>query len=391
MVWDQLIAYLGDWQILLGLLGTGVAVGYFTRRVVEKLFNPELGELKSNLKDRDRLLQTASSELSECTQEKQKYRTRLTKYESIREALLADEDELWRLHPEIPPTGYLDRLNNSRTRIICISNHKGGVGKTTIAVNLAAYFEKRRNKRVLAIDLDYQGSLSTTLLSSVGLQHAGSLANDLLSGGTTGSQALNLAKPLQPKLPRTSVIPANYEFYQLENRLMLRWLLEEIDTDIRYHLGTVLLSKEIQNNFDVVIIDTPPRLTTAAINALCASHHLIVPTVPDGLSAIAVGRFMQQVKSLQGRLFPALKFAGVVVNLSRVNSLSADEQDALARVKRDLSSLQIEPYIFNRNINRLVALSGAAGEDIAYLQDRMFREGIMDPLGDEICERIGIE
>ena len=386
----ELLKGLEPWQLVLGFLTTGAAGGYFTRQLAERLLNPEYGELRRKLTDTETNLTAVSNQLQTTQKERKEYRNRLTKYEAVREALLSEEGQLWRLHPQIPPEGYLDKLSASRTKIVMIGNHKGGVGKTTLAVNLAAYFEKRLSKRVLIVDLDYQGSLSTMILKAVGLAHSGSLANDVLSGKAAGGELLKLARPLQPKLPRSSVIPANYEFYALENRLMLRWLLEEIDTDIRYHLASALLTKGVQENFDVVILDTPPRLTTAAINALCACHYLIVPTVPDGLSAISVGRFLQQICALKGSLFPLLSVAGVVVNLSRVNALGDDERDSIASIKRDLAELGIAPHVFERNIPRMVALSGAAGEEIAYLNDKLFREGIMDRLGDEIAQRIGV-
>ena len=381
----------GTWANVVGLLATGAGGGYFTRQVVERHLNPDFAALKGKVVEIEALAATRGQQIQECQEERQRLRARLTKFEAVREALLSDEEELWRLHPAIPPAKYFERLANSKPRIVLIASNKGGVGKTTLTVNLAAYLEKRLNKRVLAIDLDYQGSLSLTLLRAVNLEYAGSLANDLIGGSLRGKDALQMAKSLQPKLPKTSVITANYEFYSLENRLMLRWLLEEIGTDIRFHLGSVLLSDEIQNNFDVVLLDAPPRVTTAMLNALCACHYLLVPTVPDRLSAPAVGRFIRQVRSLQGELNPALSLAGVVINLSRLNNLSDDEKDAVADIRRDLAILQAGNHVFERNIPRMVALSGAAGEDIAYSNDRLFREGIMDKLGDEIAVRIGLE
>ncbi len=385
----EYIARLEPWQTVLSLLGTGIATGYFVRRVVEKLLNPEFFELKARANDLEKEKDAELEKLKVCDEERRTAKIRLTKYEAVREAMLADEDELWRLHPEIPPPKYFDLLARSRTKIISIANHKGGVGKTTLTANLAAYFEKRLGKRCLLIDLDYQGSLSQAMLRSAGIPYAGSLANDLLSGAATGEELLKLTKHLQPVLPQSSIITANYELYSLENRLLLRWLLEEIDTDIRFHLGPVLLSPEVQAQYDVILLDTPPRLTTSAINALCASHYILIPTVPDMLSAQSVGRFMRHVKDLQISLNPALAVAGIVINLAGRATLNDSEKDAVASITRDLTPLIGKPHIFDRHIPRLSALSGAAGEEIAYLNDRMFREGIMNPLGDEIAQRIG--
>ncbi len=386
---ELLLKGMEPWQLVIGLLSTGAGVGYFTRSVLSKLIDPKIEELQSENKTLTADVNACRVDLGACETERKTFRQRLTKYETVREALLAEEDDLWRLYPETPPNGYFERLSKSRVKIIMVGNHKGGVGKTTLTANLAAYLEKRLGKRVLVIDLDYQGSLTKTMLTAVSVKRSSSLVNGLLDGTATGAQVVSLAKTLQPVLPQTSIITAEYDFYRLENKLMLRWLMGEIDTDIRFHLGNVLLSNEVQQAYDVILLDTPPRLTTAAINAMAASHYVLVPTIPDGLSVEAVGRFMRHIKDLQGRLNPALAFAGAVINLSRVNTLGDGEKDAIAAVKSDLAGLGLPAHIFSQNIPRMVALSGAAGEDIAYTNDRTFREGIMNPLGDEIAQRIG--
>ncbi|MEQ8823775.1 MAG: ParA family protein [Filomicrobium sp.] len=397
MAVEKLFDGIQSWQAVLGLLGSGFGVGTFAHwLLVRLLYGENFDKLKhevEKLENKNAQLSIEvgekSTALNDCSAHRKELMVRLTKHEAIREALLADEEELWQLHPALPPKGYFAKLGDSKTKIISIANHKGGVGKTTVTANLAAYLEKRLDKRVLAIDLDYQGSLSATLLRMVNLDYVGSVAEDLIGGDFSGAQACQVARTLQPRLPKTSVITANYELYKFENRLMLKWLLDEVEHDVRFNLGEVLLSPEIQERFDVVLIDTPPRLTTAAINAFCASHHVIIPTIPDPLSSESVGRFAKQIKGLQGALNPALNLAGVVVNFSFVNVLQDREKDALLRIRKDFENMQINAPILERNIPRLAALAGVAGEDVAYLNDKMFREGIMNKLGDEIAERIG--
>lgn len=374
----------------IGLVATGAGLGYFTRKVV--VGGSDDPDCSSRLDARTKELDQAKKELQRCSEDRSEFQQRLTKYEGIREALLADEEELWRLHPETPPPQYLERLTNARAKIITVGSNKGGVGKTTLVANLAAYFEQKRHLRVLAIDLDYQGSLSATLLRAAGLLPGleQTTVGRLLSDEAEPTTVIDLAQTLQPVLPKAAVLTASYTLNSIENRMMLRWLLEETEKDIRYRLADLLLSDPVQQAYDVIILDTPPRWTTAAINALTASHYLLVPTVPDRMSGAAVGRFLSQVRDLRGRLFPALAFAGVVVNLSRVNNLSEQEIDALRDVRRDLEALNFRPTIFERNIPRMVALSGAAEEHVAYVDNRNFREGIMDNLGDEIAEFVGL-
>src|SRR5208282_5050929 len=93
-------------------------------------------------------------------------RGRIAKFDELRDALIGSEEELWKLRGKIPSPAWAKALRDSRVRVIVIANLKGGVGKTTITANLAAYFALKRYLRVLVIDLDYQGSLTGTLLNA---------------------------------------------------------------------------------------------------------------------------------------------------------------------------------------------------------------------------------
>src|SRR3972149_10867588 len=93
-------------------------------------------------------------------------------------------------------------------------------------------------------------------------------------------------------LATAKAIPAYYDLAQVETRLLVRWLLRADGFDLRYVLADLLLSPEVQAAFDRIIIDAPPRLSTAAIQALCASTHLLIPTILDQMSGDAVGTFV---------------------------------------------------------------------------------------------------
>jgi len=115
---------------------------------------------------------------------------------------------------------------------------------------------------------------------------------------------------------------------RIENREMIRWLMGDEKTDIRYRLADVLLSHAVLNNFDVILIDAPPRLTTASVQALCASTHVLIPTVLDPLSADdPVGYFGRQLKAHE-ELWPQLKVMGIVGTLTN-KPQRAQEEPAL--------------------------------------------------------------
>lgn len=383
--WAWFLGFEGAAAVI-GVLAVGVGVGYWARGV----FEPAIDVLKEKVRRLEAYNKELAGRERQLRTDLGNAKTQLDRYGSIREALFGGEDELWKLRQVQPPDRYVQKLAASRPRILTIANSKGGVGKTTLSTNLVAYFAKKRHMRVLAIDLDYQGSMTETLLQASGQEFIGSVIDDLLSGTRGGGDVKQLARSLHPILPTASLLASGFELLQLENRLMLKWLLHETDEDIRFALGQCLMHDAVQGAYDVVIIDAPPRMTTAMVNALSCSHAIVVPTVPDLLSVPAVGRFLKQVAKLKPDLNPALTIAGVVVNLTQRASLSQNEIDAIARIDDTFAYNRLDSHIFETNIPRLADLSKAAGESIAYLKAPAFREAFMDPLGDEIARKLGL-
>ncbi len=299
------------------------------------------------------------------------------------------EDDLWgRPYADLP--AHVRAMARSKPRVISVGNLKGGVGKTTIAANLAAYFDKTRGKRVLLIDLDYQGSLSATCLQAAKIEGLVSLADELIDGRADGSWVVKVAKQLQPALSKTWIIPAGYSLAQTESKLMLRWYSGRVPQDIRFNLAKVLLSPEVQDTFEVIIIDIGPRLTTAAINALAASTHLIVPTVLDRLSTETVSSFLNRAKALKQDLNPSLSLAGVVGTMTAEEPrLKNTELASMVDIKRALEQWNGESYVFDRWLPRRQAFADAAGRDIAYLKNNNVAD-LFKELGDEVAQRIGL-
>jgi chromosome partitioning protein len=111
----------------------------------------------------------------------------------------------------------------------------------------------------------------------------------------------------------------------MEDRVMVEWLIGDRKEDVRYTLYRLLRSPEVQARFALILIDCPPRLTTACVQALCASTHILIPTVLDPTSAKAVGYFGTQLKRHE-KLWPHLKVVGVLGTMTRQLN---GEQDAL--------------------------------------------------------------
>jgi chromosome partitioning protein len=192
---------------------------------------------------------------------------------------------------------------------------------------------------------------------------------------------------------------------------MVEWLIGNRTSDIRYQLANLLHEPEIQRSFNLIIIDAPPRLTTACVQALAAATHVLIPTVLDDLSAEAVGAFANQLRVNQP-IWPHLRLLGAVGTMTtfnpapegvlKVNGLIEFELDALVSARDGLGEalrtadkpllntgfLPIECFIPNK-----AELGRAAGHRIAYASPastppfREIREAF-DRLGDEIDRRI---
>jgi cellulose biosynthesis protein BcsQ len=173
-------------------------------------------------------------------------------------------------------------------------------------------------------------------------------------------------------------------FDGFENRVLLRWLIGEVDDDVRYRLANLLLSDAVQNEFDLVLIDAPPRLSLGTVNALCASHGIIIPTVADSLSVDATTRFLQRA-NLFRPLNPGLNLAAIVASLTDVSVLKQYEQSAMNDAKAQLAQWHGRGMVFERNIRYFASLSKAAGKSIGYIDDREVR-AVFDELGAEVAK-----
>ena len=313
-------------------------------------------------------------------------RARVSKFNSLKDALFGAEDDLWRLRAASPPEKFESRMRDSRTRIVTIANLKGGVGKTTTAANLAAHFSKARGKRVLLIDFDYQGSLTCMMTLGVKIPLGSSiLADAILGGDVDGKWTAQISRELGATLPGMRLITCGPTFESFENRILMRWLLGETNDDVRYRLAKLLLSQSVQDEFDLVIIDAPPRLSMGTVNALCASHAILVPTVPDRLSVDAVGRFLQRANVFR-ELNSSLLKVGIVACLTEAANLKPHEQEAMDLARSSLELWHGQGKVLETSVRHFTSLGRAAGREIGYLQDNNVRD-LFDKLGAEVAQQ----
>jgi chromosome partitioning protein len=359
-----------------------------TERTLDRLTR-DLEKKNNNLEKKDEALRQAADRLKE---QEAAIKQREKRLNDVRAGFKGKEHDLWCMHAPRLPENYDSRIRGQRRKpIIMLANLKGGVGKTTLAANLAAHFSAT-GKRVLLVDVDYQGSLSNMLLSADGDQDVPLGINNLLTPGTGASRFPTAVRHFSNVLRGSSIVPARYELASLENRLLIEALLQDDEDDGRYRLADVLLADEVAKTFDIALIDAPPRLTAGAVNAFCASTHLLVPTVYDILSAEAVGTFLNGVQVMKGSLNHRIDLLGVVGMLTmQQGNLSDREENAKRVAMQQVSQAWGANYhFFDRHIPRKAAIAAAAGEAIAYFRDPTVR-GWFDELGAEIAERLGWE
>lgn len=228
-----------------------------------------------------------------------------------------------------------------KAKIICFANQKGGVGKTTSALNLAACLA-RSGRKILFIDSDPQGNAT----SGIGIKKKNISGNvyDLLIGRLRWDEAA-----VASNVKGLSVIPSSINLVGAE--------LELVDErDREYKLKKALSGAEEQ--FDYIIIDCPPSLGLLTINALATAKYVVIPVLCEYYSLEGLSQLTATIKQIKRLYNPDIEMLGVLINMfdGRLNLSVA----VLEEIKKYFSD-----KIFKTPIPRSVKISEAPSHGLA--------------------------
>lgn len=251
------------------------------------------------------------------------------------------------------------------SEIMAIANQKGGVGKTTTTINLAAALAEK-NKKVLVIDMDPQGNTSSGL--GIDKDELDTTVYQLMIGDNTFDECVQ-----KDVFENLDVLAANVNLAGIE--------IETMDMEDRNYILSNIVSK-IENRYDFIIIDCPPSLNTLTINSMTTADSVLVPIQCEYYALEGLSQLIYTINLVKDRLNPRLCINGVVFTMydGRTNL----SMQVIDNVRNNLNQT-----IYNTIIPRGVRLAEAPshGLPITQYDNRSTGAKAYIALAEEVIER----
>lgn len=219
-------------------------------------------------------------------------------------------------------------------KIICIANQKGGVGKTTTAINLSASLAAAERKTLL-IDGDSQGNSTSGIGALSGRLDQANLYHAMIGQVPLEKVILNTM------IPHLDIAPSNQDLIGLE--------VEFVGLEDKEKRLKILIS-ELKKNYEFIVIDCPPSLGVMTVNALVASDYVIVPMQCEYFAMEGLGALLNTVKLVKSQLNPQLSLGGILLTMF-------DQRNLLAHQVSDDVRKHFGNKVFKTVIPRNVRLS----------------------------------
>ena len=259
-------------------------------------------------------------------------------------------------------------------RVLAVCNQKGGVGKTTTAINLGTALAAIGEK-VLVIDLDSQGNASTGL----GIPPDARIITtyDLLASKASIAQAA-----LPTLVPNLFIVPANSDLVGLEAEL-----LHEANRSYRMRDAISALiaqqrSRPSEAPFNYVLIDCPPSLNVLTLNAMTAAHSVLVPVQCEFFALEGISQLKQTIDGVRASLNPALEIQGVVLTMHDSRARLSEE---VANEVRNVFGAKVYQTVIPRNVK--IAEAPSHGKPILLYDFKSAGSQAYVQLASEIIER----
>lgn len=222
------------------------------------------------------------------------------------------------------------------TKIISFANQKGGVGKTTLCLQLAYYLAQKK-KKVLVVDLDPQGNSSTRLLNKITNEDG---SESYLFEGT---HSVELFKETLDSITPSNC-PTNIDViwsYESDTELAD---IESADINVIFNVRKNL--SKIADNYEYILIDCPPALGRKLLAALATSTHVICPVKLSGFAISGLKGLLETIYTVQRNFNSSLKIAGIVVNGMDKSPRNAKEY---GRLKSFIGSVVLKNLVMQRS------------------------------------------